>query len=89
MPQLLKPVKAATLAIGLTMCATTALACAFHSYVPDETVVDKMLGSDHIVLARPASCFRRNDVTGNVFVGHSGNGGNCRLQTDCYRSVSS
>lgn len=53
MPQLLKPVKAATLAIGLTMCATTALACAFHSYVPDETVVDKMLGSDHIVLARP------------------------------------
>ncbi|MGB0440903.1 MAG: hypothetical protein ACPGFC_12505, partial [Paracoccaceae bacterium] len=53
MPQFLNPVKAATLAIGLTLSATTALACAFHSYVPEETVVDKMLGSDHIVLARP------------------------------------
>ena len=53
MPQFLNPVRAAALAIGLALSASTALACAFHSYVPQETVVDKMLGSDHIVLARP------------------------------------
>ena len=32
--------------------ASQAMACAFHTYLPQETVVDWMLGSDHIVLAR-------------------------------------
>ncbi len=50
---------AATLAM-FAAATTTTLACAFHSYMPDETVVDKMLASEHIVLARqdPDNPFR-------------------------------
>jgi len=40
-------------AIGLL--AGEALACAFHTYAPDPTMVDHLLGSDHVVLARPAA----------------------------------
>ncbi len=35
--------------------APAALACGFHGYTPEETVVDRMLASDHIVLARPSA----------------------------------
>lgn len=45
--------------------AGTALACAFHNYTPDETLVDKLLGSEHIVLARadPDNPFRYQPVS--------------------------
>lgn len=39
-------------AMGL-IGAQAALACSFHTYIPAETIVDRMLASDHIVLARP------------------------------------
>jgi hypothetical protein len=29
------------------------LACSFHNYLPDRTIVDRMVESEHIVLARP------------------------------------
>ena len=34
--------------------ATTAYPCAFHNYVPQVTLVDQLLGSEEIVMARPA-----------------------------------
>lgn len=39
---------------------TAARACGFHGYLPERTVIDRMLDSDHIVLARadPANPFR-------------------------------
>lgn len=43
------PAAAGTLFASIGM----AMACAFHSYVPNETPVDKMLASEHIILARP------------------------------------
>ncbi len=43
-------VVAAAIAVG---AAQTATACAFHGYTPDPTVVDVILASDHVVLARP------------------------------------
>ncbi len=33
--------------------ATSAVACAFHSYTPDPTLVDILMGSEHAVLAQP------------------------------------
>ncbi|MEX0284156.1 MAG: hypothetical protein AB3N23_06050 [Paracoccaceae bacterium] len=42
------PAALATLAVS----GGTVIACAFHAYAPEETPVDKMLGSDHIVLAK-------------------------------------
>ncbi|MDJ0824008.1 MAG: hypothetical protein QNJ16_00755 [Rhodobacter sp.] len=33
--------------------AQAAAACAFHSYTPDPTLVDILMGSDHVVVARP------------------------------------
>lgn len=36
------------------LAGTGALACSFDTYIPDDTTVDRMLGSDHIVLARAA-----------------------------------
>lgn len=39
---------------ALTMLfATPAVPCSFHGYMPQETFVERLLGSDHIVLARP------------------------------------
>ena len=35
--------------------ASGALACAFHGYNPQVTFVERLLGSDHIVLARPSA----------------------------------
>ncbi len=45
--------------------APAALACAFHMYSPQDTVVDRMLASDHIVLARanPDDPFRYKAVS--------------------------
>lgn len=40
-------------AVLSAMLSTAAAACEFHTYAPDPTVVEMMLGSDHIVLARP------------------------------------
>ncbi|MEM6576968.1 MAG: hypothetical protein AAF678_00625 [Pseudomonadota bacterium] len=34
------------------LAAPTALACAFHTYVPQPTLVDRLLNSEHVVLAR-------------------------------------
>ena len=44
--------------------ASGALACAFHGYNPQITFVERLLGSDHIVLARPSAGapFRYGDV---------------------------
>ena len=39
---------------GLSLSAS-ALACGFHGYVPQDTMVEDMLTSGHIVLARPAA----------------------------------
>lgn len=36
----------------LPMIAPPAIACAFHLYAPQDTLVDKMLASEHIVLAQ-------------------------------------
>lgn len=47
--------KALTLTAAAAIVATAASPCGFHSYTPQPTMVDRMLGSDHIVLARPAS----------------------------------
>jgi len=41
------------LAIGL-MVPTASSPCGFHNYAPQPTLVDRLLGSDDIVLARPA-----------------------------------
>ncbi len=44
--------------------ASPAVPCAFHGYTPQATVIEKLLGSDHIVLARPteATPFRFSAV---------------------------
>ena len=41
-------------ALAVIFAAESVVACAFHGYTPQPTVVDRMLASDHIVLARPA-----------------------------------
>lgn len=43
----------AVLAVGMMLAAGPASACGFHNYLPAKTVVDRLLESDHIVLARP------------------------------------
>ena len=43
----------ASLFVGLT-AATAASPCGFHNYAPQPTLIDQLLGSDDIVLARPA-----------------------------------
>ncbi|SDC67989.1 hypothetical protein [Ruegeria marina] len=44
----------------LVLAAGEARACGFHGYLPERTVIDRMLESDHIVLARadPENPFR-------------------------------
>lgn len=51
---------AAAVAVAVGLTAGSAQGCGFHGYLPDETVIDRMLASDHIVLARadPANPFR-------------------------------
>ncbi|PSL21983.1 hypothetical protein [Shimia abyssi] len=44
-----------TLATAALLTTTSALACSFHSYTPQVTFVEQLLGSDHIVLARPSA----------------------------------
>lgn len=46
--------------MALALLAQVAAACAFHTYLPEETAVDRMLGSEHIVLVRhsPLDPFR-------------------------------
>ena len=41
------------------VAATPAVPCAFHGYTPQATVVEKLLGSEHVVLARtsPETCW--------------------------------
>ena len=39
--------------VVVAFMAGQAVACAFHGYTPDPTVVDYMLGSEHIVVAKP------------------------------------
>ena len=41
------------LAATIGLFATAALGCGFHTYVPQPTMVDRLMNSDHIVLARP------------------------------------
>ncbi|MDJ0630668.1 MAG: hypothetical protein QNJ44_20600 [Rhodobacter sp.] len=41
--------QAGALCIGL---AQNAIACAFHGYTPDPTLVDILMGSEHVILAR-------------------------------------
>ncbi|WP_164658463.1 hypothetical protein [Tropicibacter sp. Alg240-R139] len=43
-----------SLAAVSVLCASQAWACAFHSYNPQITFVERLLGSEHIVLARPS-----------------------------------
>ncbi len=43
---------AAILIGGLT--PSSAIACAFHGYEPQPTLVERMISADHVVLARPA-----------------------------------
>ncbi len=43
-------VQAGVVSLGL---AASAAACAFHSYTPDPTLVDILMGSEHAVLAQP------------------------------------
>lgn len=45
---------AAVFLFAIAGFAPGALACMFHGYIPQETMVDRMLASDHIVLARPS-----------------------------------
>ncbi len=39
--------------LSVVMAATTVYACAFHNYIPQDTVVDKLLRSQEIALAVP------------------------------------
>lgn len=40
---------------ALTLGGSPALSCAFHGYTPQPTLVDRLMASDHVVLARSAS----------------------------------
>lgn len=53
----------ASIGLGVFSCST-AWACGFHNYAPQPTFVDRMLASDHVVLARPdlANPFRYSIV---------------------------
>ncbi len=57
--------KVVYLAICVSALASAAMGCAFHTYVPQPTMVDRLLTSDHIVLARadPDDPFRFKAVT--------------------------
>lgn len=39
-------------AVVLSVSATESLACGFHTYLPEETVVDWIIKSDHLIVAR-------------------------------------
>lgn len=49
---------------AVSALANAALACGFHSYVPQPTLVDRLLASEHVVLARsdPENPFRFKGV---------------------------
>lgn len=40
--------------LGAVFCPAMVLACSFHLYLPEKTIVDRILTSPHIVLARPS-----------------------------------
>lgn len=42
-----------SLAVWAVLSASPSLGCGFHTYMPQPTMVDRLLNSDHIVLARP------------------------------------
>ncbi len=54
-----------TIAAILTGSASVATACGFHNYVPQPTLVDRLIDSEHIVLARqdPENPFRYKVMT--------------------------
>lgn len=55
------------LSVALVALLVPALgwACGFHLYLPEETVVDRVLNSDHVVIARPSAVNPfRYDVVG-------------------------
>ncbi|MCV6585571.1 MAG: hypothetical protein OIF47_08545 [Marinibacterium sp.] len=54
------------------MAGALALACSFHTYTPAPTVIDRMLGSDHIVLARPDPTDPTRFVAVSAIRGHAG-----------------
>ncbi|WP_068119547.1 hypothetical protein [Tropicimonas marinistellae] len=41
------------LALALAVRADPASACAFHNYLPEQTLVDRLLATENVVLARP------------------------------------
>lgn len=41
--------------LGVVLMTTSVSPCGFHNYTPQPTLVDRLLGSDDIVLARPSS----------------------------------
>lgn len=43
------------LALSVALTATAARPCAFHTYAPQPTMIDRLLNSEHIVLARAAA----------------------------------
>ena len=50
----MKMVVSLTLATALAFgTAKTVAACEFHGYIPDPTLVDILLGTEHVVVARP------------------------------------
>lgn len=55
---------AVSLAAFALLTTSPAVACSFHGYAPQATFVERLLGSDHIVLARPTaqSPFRFEDI---------------------------
>lgn len=53
MVRALSKILSALILIGVAPIRPT-LACGFHNYLPQPTMVDRLLGSDQIVLARPA-----------------------------------
>lgn len=55
---------ALSLAALATLFATPVLPCSFHGYAPQATFVERLLSSDHIVLARPTEQepFRYADI---------------------------
>lgn len=65
---------AALIALRL-LAPGAALACAFHNYAPADTVVDRMLGSSQIVLARPDPADPRRFVAVEALSGPSGDVG--------------
>lgn len=56
--------RSVSLAAVSALFASQAWACAFHGYNPQITFVERLLGSEHIVLARPSEArpFRYSDI---------------------------